>query len=112
MELLDSHAPRAANPRAVGRGLHRAPLPPGAYWPDCLGRKADWSLVPDRVQAGCSSLSAGGLDVAELLARPRPGWAAPQDSGETDGNAPCTTLITFSLTASNSRVGGPRSRQL
>ena len=38
-------------------------------------------------------LSARGLDVAVVLAGPRPGWAAPQDSGETDGNAPCATLI-------------------
>ena len=38
-------------------------------------------------------LSVGGLDIAELLPQPRLGWAASQDSGETDRNAPCTTLI-------------------
>ncbi|XDB53565.1 hypothetical protein AB1E18_007081 [Capra hircus] len=29
-------------------GASIAPHPPGAYWPDCLSRNADWSLVPDR----------------------------------------------------------------
>ena len=51
--VLRRHALRAANPRGVGRGLNLTPHPPSAYWPDCLSRKADWSLVPDRVQAGC-----------------------------------------------------------
>ena len=39
-------------------GASIAPHPPGAYWPDCLSRNADWSLVPDRVQAGCSPLTS------------------------------------------------------
>ena len=38
-------------------------------------------------------LSWGGLDDAYRGALARQGWAAPEDSGETDRNAPCETLV-------------------
>ena len=51
-------------------------------------------LIGYRPAAGPSlRLSAGGLDITELLALPRTGWAARQDSGETDGYVPCATLV-------------------
>ena len=34
-------------------------------------------------------LSHGGLDASQFRASAGPRWAAPEDSRETDGNAPC-----------------------
>ena len=65
----------------------RAPIGQTASVARQIGRSC---LTGYRRAAGPSlRLSAGGLDVAELLGYPRPDWAAPQDSGD----APCTTLI-------------------
>ena len=51
-------------------------------------------LTGYRQAAGPSlHLSAEGLDFTQALALLGTGWAARQDSGETDRNASCTALV-------------------
>ena len=53
-------------------------------------------------------LSSGGREAAGAGARAGPGWATRGDSGETDGNTPCETLINPQPEASKFQAGRPQ----